>query len=97
MSRFLGDVAQGVDEQIAYSVTTTAWGSTPTSVGVVVKNSAGTDVTSTVASGSASVTGDIITLPVIKSLTAGEVYRVEVKFTVSGNILECYFRIAAET
>lgn len=97
MSRFLGDVAQGVDEQIAYSVTVTAWGSTPTSVAVAVTKSDGTDVTTTVTSGTASVTGDIITLPVIKSLTAGEVYRVEVKFTVSGNILECYFRIAAET
>ncbi len=91
-----GVLVQGVDEQIAYQVTTTPWGSSPTNVAVVVKNSAGTDVTATVTSGTASVMGDVITLPVIKSLTAGEVYRVEVKFTVSGNILETFFWIAAE-
>lgn len=92
-----GVQVQGVDEQIAYQLTTTPWGASPTSVAVVVKTADGADVTATVTSGAASVVGDVITLPVIKSLTAGLVYRVEVKFTVSGNVLECFFRIAAET
>ena len=64
---------------------------------VVVKDvsNALADVTSTVTSGSSSVSGDVITLPIIKSLTDGHKYRVEVKFTAGGNIWECYFYIDA--
>jgi hypothetical protein len=35
-------------------------------------------------------------LPVLKSLTAGNVYRVEVKFTSGSNVYEPYFDILAE-
>lgn len=90
---------QGNDEEIVYSLTTTAWGSTPTSVSVKayeISTGARTDVSSTVLSGTASVNGDIITLPVLKSLTAGNVYRVEVKFTSGSNVYEPYFDILAE-
>jgi hypothetical protein len=52
---------QGADEQIYYTLTTTPWGSSPTSVAVVLKNAAGTDVSSTNLSGAASVSGDVIT------------------------------------
>ncbi len=93
-----GAIGQGVDEQIIYTVTTTPWGSTPTSIAVVaydVTNNTRTDVTSTVLSGSASVNGDIITTPLVKSLTAGGQYRIEVKFTSVLNIFECYFILAA--
>ena len=34
--------------------------------------------------------GDVITLPKIKSLSDGEDYRVEVKFTVEGNVMEAW-------
>ena len=92
---------QGIDEQIYYTITTTPWGASPFSVSMVVKDVAAglADVTSTVSTGSASVAGDVITLPVIKSLTditSGHFYRVEVKFTSGGNVFECYFRIQAE-
>ena len=86
-----GEQWQGEDEQIAYSITTTPWGSSPSNVAVVVKDesAAFADVTSTVMpAGSASVNGDVITLPILKSLTRGHRYRVEVKFTVSGNVME---------
>jgi hypothetical protein len=81
---------QGVDEQIAYTLTTTPWGSSPSSVSVVIKNAAGTDVSATCLSGSASVNGNIITTPVVKSLTADAQYRLEIKFTCSGNIFEVW-------
>lgn len=89
---------QGVDEEIVYTITTTPWGSSPTSPSAVVKDlSDDSDVTSTVMpAGSASAAGDVITLPVLKSLTAGSRYRVEVKFTVSGNVLECWFEVRGE-
>lgn len=89
-------VTQGVDEQIARKITTTPWGSDPTAVSVVVKRDGG-DVTSTVMpTGSPTVAGDVITLPVLKSLSAG-IYRVEVKFTSGGNVFETYFKVIAET
>ena len=88
---------QGVDEQIAYTLTTTPWGSSPTSVAVVLKNSAGTDVSSTYLSGSASVSGNVITTPVVKSLVVDAWYRLEIKFTCSGNIFEAFADIVGQT
>lgn len=98
--RFLGRVKQGVDEQIYYTVTTTNWGSSPASVTVtaydVTDNTSWTDVSDTILSGSASVSGDVITLPVVKSLTDAHRYRIEVQFTAGGNTLEAHFLIVAE-
>ena len=88
---------QGVDEEAAYTVDTSTWGGSPSAVSVVLKDSNGDDVSSTNLSGSASVSGDIITTPVVKSLTADSRYRLEVKFTSSGNILEAYGYIYGET
>jgi hypothetical protein len=90
---------QGADEIIAYQVTTTPWVSTPASPTVVaydITDNARTDVSTTVLSGAASVSGDVITCPQLKSLTAGNVYRVEVKWTSGGNTWECFFNVQAE-
>ena len=87
---------QGGDEQIVYTIDTANWGGTPTSPAVEVKDGDGTNVKSTVMpTGSPSVASDIITLPILKLLTAGVTYRVEVKFTTGGNVLECYFKVLA--
>jgi len=92
-----GVQVQGADEKLTYRLTVTNWGTNPTSPTVVVKNEAGTDVTSTVCTGSASVSGNAITLPAIGSLTAGTLYRVEVKFTTGGFApAEAYFYIQCE-
>ena len=91
-------IFQGEDEEIAYTVTTTPWGSSPTNVAVVAKDMTDNNavVTSTVLSGSASVSGDVITTPKVQNLVAGHKYRIEVKFTTGGNVLECYFELAGE-
>jgi len=95
-----GIMKQGVDEAPYYKLTTTPWGSTPTSIAVTAyarsSAAAWTDVTSTVLSGTASATGDVITLPKLSGLTEGTLYRVEVKFTVSGNIFEAFAYVQAE-
>ena len=89
---------QGVDEQIIYSLTTTNWGSNPTAT-VSVKaydvTDDYTDVSGTVLSGSASVSDDVITLPKVKSLTLGHLYRIEVQFTITGvgTPFEAYIQI----
>ena len=99
-NRKVGDVIfQGTDEEIAYSMTTTNWGSDPTDVVVKaydISSASRVDVTATVLSGSASVTGDVITLPKLKALTAGTPYRIEVKFTSGGNIYEPYVVVIGE-
>ena len=85
---------QGADEEIVYTLTTTPYGSSPTSQSVTVydiTSGAYTDVTSTVMPvNSPSVSGDVITLSPLKLLTVGKSYRVEVKFTCSGNVFEPY-------
>ena len=91
---------QGEDEEITYTLTTTPWGSTPSSTSAAIFSISGdtlTDVTTGAMSGATSVSGDVITLPAIASLTDGARYRVEVKFTVSGNVFEAYAFIYCET
>lgn len=92
-------VEQGEDESIYYTIDTTNWGGSPSSVSYVVKDvyNSNLDVTSSVSTGSATVSGDDITLPRIHGLTVGRKYRVEVKFTSGGNTLEPYFFIEART
>lgn len=93
-----GLLIQGEDESIAYKLDVSAVGSSPTSPSVVVKDATagGTDVTSTVMpSGSPSVTGDVITLPPLKLLTADHSYIIEVQYTISGNVFETYFHVRA--
>jgi hypothetical protein len=88
---------QGEDEEIAYTLDVSNVGSSPGSVSVVVKNNRGEDVTSTVMpTNSPSVTGNVITLSELKNLVAGLEYRVEVKFTISGSVYECYARIKGQ-
>jgi len=90
---------QGVDEEIIYSVDTALQGGTPTSVSVVVFDASAsyTDVTSTVMPvNSPTVATDTITLSPLKLLTEGQVYRVEIKFTSVGNVIEVYFQVWAQ-
>ena len=95
-----GKLSQGTDEIIAYQITTTPWASTPVVSAVkaydVSVDGVRTDVTATVLSGVSSVTGDVITLPLLSVLTNGHIYRVEVKFTSGGNTFEPYFMVEAE-
>lgn len=93
-----GKQYQGVDESIAYTLDVSAVGSSPTSPVVVVKDiTNGTTVTATVMpTNSPTVSGDVITLSLLKLLTAGILYRVEVKYTISGNILESYFYVQGQ-
>lgn len=88
---------QGSDEEIAYSLTTTPWGSTPSAVLVKAydASNAFTDVSDTVLEGNPTVSDDVITTPVVKALIEGKTYRIEIKFTTGGNVLECHFELEA--
>jgi hypothetical protein len=90
---------QGADETIVYTLTTTPWGTSPSSTAAKIYSVVGdtlTDVTTTNMTGSASATGDVITLPAIKALVAGTTYRVEIAFTCSGNVFEAFAELKAE-
>ena len=89
-------IYQGEDEQIAYTLTTTPWGSSPSSPVVTVKNAAGEDKTSDFTDGNASASGDVITTPTILDLVDGAQYRLEIKFTVSGNVEETWGDLCGE-
>jgi hypothetical protein len=92
-----GKQFQGEDEIIAYTVDVAAIG-VPTSPVVVVKDvAAGSVVTSTVMSPNVpTVEGSVITLSPLRALTAGRLYRVEVKYVVEANTLESYFYVQAQ-
>lgn len=87
---------QGQDEQIKYSLTTTNWGSTPSSPVVKIYKQDGTDVSSTNLSGTATVSGDVVTTPFVTGLTAGLRYRLEIQFVSGGNTYETYGYIKGE-
>ena len=88
---------QGADEEIAYTLTTTPWGDSPSSVSVTAYDMSDSFavVTADILSGSASTTSTSVTTPVVLDLVAGHNYRIEIMFTTGGNVLECYFELEA--
>ena len=97
-----GKQIQGTDEVIVYTITSTPWGTPPVVVAATatkaydVTDNNRTDVTATVLTGDTTVGGDVISLPPLDALTAGHIYRIEVKFTSGGNTFEPYFIVEAE-
>jgi hypothetical protein len=98
-----GEVIEGVqiqrdDEEVIYSIDISEWGGNPANIGVVVTNQDNTDVTSTVMPGTpVAFSSTVIKLPVLKSLTAGNEYRVSVEFeTGDGQVLSGWFAVRAE-
>ena len=92
---------QGADEQVNYSLTSTPWGSTPTSVVAkiyLIDSGTYTDYSTTCFGATTStVTGDVISLPTVQNIVSGNRYRMEVKFTDSGgNIWEPYVIIEGQ-
>jgi len=89
---------QGADETIVYKITTTPWASNITTLSSKIysysfADGSYTDVTSANMTGSTTSSGDVVTLPAIAGLSANIRYRVEVKFSSSGNTFEPYFWI----
>jgi len=88
-------IQQGADERIAYLLTTTPWGSSPSApevklYSVNITTGAYTDVSTTNLTGTASATGDVITTPLVIGLSEGTRYRIEIKFVSGGNTFEAF-------
>ena len=91
---YLGSTTQRPDEDIAYTVDVSNVGSSPTVNDVkAYQRSDGSDVSDTVLTGSATVSGDVITTPKVGSLTDAVTYQIEVNYTISGNVYEDMFEI----
>lgn len=96
-------LTQGEDESITYTLTTTPWGSAPTSITVTVfdvtdaeETADWEDVTATVMPINApTVNANVITLSPLESLTDAHVYRIEIQFTCGVNVFETYALIIA--
>jgi hypothetical protein len=86
---------QGQAESQVHTLTTTPWGSNPTSITVKIFLN-GVDVSSTCLTGSPSVVGDVITLPAVHSLAVDTEYRLEVTFTCNGSENVAYAKIYGE-
>jgi hypothetical protein len=92
-------LTQGVDEQIKYTLDTTPWGGSPSSATAKIfsiSNGTKVDTTITNISGSSMISGNIITLPTVSNLIVRTTYRLEVQFTVGGNLFEAYVIIIGE-
>jgi len=92
-----GEQYQGKDETITYTLTVSP---APTSiVGVYVfdRTALDTDIKAThMPSGSASFTGNVITLPPLTALVMGHRYRVEVRYSDGVNVLEPYINFTCD-
>lgn len=87
---------QGVTEQVIYNLTTTPWGSSPSSPSLTITDRTGADVTASVTSGSTTVLGDVITLAKIQSLSrASSPYKLLVEFTIGSNRLSTWAELVA--
>ena len=97
-----GQQVQGTTEEITYTLTFPASWGTPSDPTVIVYSvnettAALTNVTSTVMpAGSASVASQIVTLPEMKSLTDGVLYRVVVTITSGANVFTAKAHVRAE-
>ena len=90
-----GKQYQSSNERVPYKITTTNWVSSPTSPSVkAYEVGTGTDVTSTVYPiNNPTVSGDVITLSLLKNLTKGAEYKIHITFNVSSTVYECYFMV----
>ena len=92
----------GEDEEIAFGLTVpTSWGiaslTNLTNTLYEDPDDANTDVSATKLSGSTTAAAQVITTRLVKSLTAGTKYRLEVKWTSSeANVLEAFAIIYAQ-
>lgn len=96
-SRLIADIVQGSAESIIRTLDVSRIGTSPSSISVtVIDLASNTDVTSTVASGSNSVSGNVITMKTCTALTAGHRYRWAISFTLNNSVLQYYWLITCD-
>jgi hypothetical protein len=93
-------IGQGKNEEISYKIDFTKWcrnGNPPTIATVqLLRQDTGADVTVANCTGASSILGNEITTPSIHSLLPDIQYRLNVRGTIDGNILEAWVIIVGE-
>jgi hypothetical protein len=95
-----GQLYQGADEELSYSVNVANWTSAPAAACCTIwENSTNRSASNLQSSGSADATiaSAVITTPCIVALRAGIDYRVELRFEQSGKAYEGHFYVTGET
>lgn len=87
--RLLAEKAQGTNEDIAYAVDFSGWGTVSSVTSVTVTPSATT-------TGSASLVGNVVTTPKISGLSSGVLYSVLITVVISGNTMSGVLRLRGE-
>lgn len=89
-----GVQTQGANEAIAYTLSCSPAASSVVAVTVFDLTRTPTDVTATMMpSGSATISGATITLPLLQNLLEGRLYQVAVRYSDGANVVEPYFRV----
>ena len=86
-------LSQREAEKIAYNIPSTPWGDNPSELEVTALDLSDDheDVSETILEGDPGVSANVITTPIVKSLTSGHRYRISVKMTVPPNVLQFSF------
>jgi len=95
-----GQVYQGADEELSYTVNVGNWTTGPAAACCTVWEGASNRSASNLQSaGSAgpSISGSLITTPCLIKLRVGIDYRVELRFEQSGEVYEGHFMVAGVT
>ena len=86
-------VPQGTLEQKSYTFDFTEPGGDPTVASCLLLDSRDNDVSAVCLSGAVSVSGNFVTSKVVANLKKGEVYRLYILATVTGQVLNPYLVI----
>ena len=87
--RILGEKAQGTNEDIAYSIDFSAWGTVSSVTSVSISPSA-------TLTGESSLVGNVVTTPKVSALSSGQVYSLLVTVVISDNTMSGILRIRGE-
>lgn len=81
-------IPQGADEEIAYILTTTPWGSSPTSPVVSIMVKGGIHDSKLLSTSVCTVSDDTITTGRVKGLQSKATYELQIRFTINSNVFE---------
>ena len=81
---------QGSDEQVPYELTTTPWGSSPTSPVCQVMVKGGSHDSGLLSTSVCTVSDDVITTGRVKSLQANATYELQIKFNIGDTVFEAF-------
>ena len=84
---------QGANEQVAYRLTTTPWGSNPTNPVCHVMVEGGLHDSKLITTTTCTVVGDVITTGRVQNLLEKTNYKIRIRFNIGTDVFEAYGKI----